>query len=213
MKKLLLSVITVIMCVCMAFGFAACPGGGDDGKSKWNTFEAEYVNLEGLHAEGESGDKVGVELVYGSGEDDIAKGWSKGFYIGPTCEPGFCLKFIIQSDKDATGARLDIRVGSETAGLSLSPSNFQIKVNETTLTYSALSLTAKSGMSTMTFEDKTVSTSVNLKKGENVITLTVLENTIRGGKTAGPMIDCIKVQTTAKLTWTIIDNPAARGLA
>ncbi len=63
----------------------------------------------------------------------------------------------------------------------------------------------------MTFYDKPVGT-VNLVKGENTITLFTNENTLRNGQLGGPMIDSIKLTTTAGLTYNEKkDNPSKRG--
>ena len=51
-----------------------------------------------------------------------------------------------------------------------------------------------------------------LKAGKNTVTLKILANDFRNGQTGGPTIDCMKVTTTATLTWDPkTDNPSRKG--
>lgn len=209
----------LVMATAMLSGvaaLAACGDGTGDGGSgsgsKSYVIEAEYINLDGVSGAGVSSDQSGVEMIYGDGtqaQKDI--GWSNGYFVGYTYASNLTLEFAFNVDKAAT-ATIVLRLGSEIGDISLDPSIFSVKLNGTEITYSNMYI-ENSEIGSMKFQDKTVTTAANLKEGENKLTLTVLTNTlINGTKTGGPCVDCVKVQTSAKLTWTDkSDNPSRRG--
>jgi hypothetical protein len=233
MKKLF-KVLTFILCAAMLCGLAACGGGkntdgggkntdnnntdpGGDGNTPGGVqtyvMEAEYIDLDGLVSPSYSGSIGGTDLVYGSGsQEDKDKGWSNGYYVGPTYSDGFTLNFVFTADS-AESANLVLRLGSEIENTALNSSNFSVKVNDTAVNFGTISVTKSTDMAGMVFYDKNIPVTVNLVAGQNTISLTVLANSLRGGDdpTGGPMVDCVKIKTKAVLTWEIVDNPSNIG--
>ena len=84
---------------------------------------------------------------------------------------------------------------------TLTPENYQIKVNGTALDFN--DITFNNIQKTNRFMDYTIATGVSLKQGENTIELVCNNDQSMGGTTLGtaPIVDCIKITTTASLTW------------
>ena len=209
---------SALACVA-AFSLAACTETGNEGPNtgggKLTTYvmEAEYVDLDDVKGAGISSDQSGVELIYGEGtQAQKDKGWSSGYFVGFTYTAEFSMDFVFTASVEST-ATIIIRLGSELGDITLNPDNFPIKLNGTAINYSSMFVAGNEGdMANMTFSDKTVATSATLKAGENKITLSISPNDLRYGQTGGPTIDCIKIQTTAELTYTEkTDNPSRRG--
>ena len=178
---------------------AAC-GTSDAGGVQKYVMEAEYINLDGVSGAGVSSDQSGVEMIYGDGtqaQKDL--GWSNGYYVGYTYASNLMLEFVFNADVAGT-ATIVLRLGSEIGDISLDPTNFAVKLNGENVTYSNMYV-ENSLMEEMKFYDKTVSTTANLKAGENKLTLTVLTNNlVNGAKTGGPCVDCVIIETASKLT-------------
>lgn len=210
-----------------AFAFAACGetpnpdnqggGGGENnggGGNKLNsyTLEAEYVDLTDAHGAGISSDQSGCDMIYGEGTDAHKdKGWSSGYYVGYSYTSEFALEFEFEASADAT-ATIVLRLGSELGNITLTPESFTVALNGTPLTYSSMYVEGSDGMENMKFSDKTVTSTASLKAGKNVIRLSISTNDLRNGQTGGPTIDCVKIQTSATLTYTEhTENPSRRG--
>ncbi|MDR1094121.1 MAG: hypothetical protein LBL66_08250 [Clostridiales bacterium] len=215
LKKLFTMALITLLALLCATGLAACGGnpdgdGDDGGGVKTYTIEAEYINLDGVPGAGISGGADGVGMIFGDGtqaEKDL--GWSGGYYVGYT-HSILTLDFVFNSDKAET-ATIILRLGSELGDITLTPTSFAVKLNGAAFSYGSMSV-AGSDMSSMTFTDKTVTSTAALVAGENTISLSILQNTINSGATGGPMIDCVKLKTKAALTWTEkTDNPGRRG--
>ena len=194
---------------------AACSGGGEGGAGGGRTtytMEAEYVDIVDVIGSGLSSDQSGYNLIYGDGtqaQKDL--GWSSGYYVGYTYTTEFKLDFVFEADK-ATTATIIIRLGSELGNIMLTPDNFEVSLNDTPINYAAMTIDNSESMASMKFSDKTLTNNASLVQGENTISIKILENDLRGSTTGGPTIDCIKVQTDAKLTYMEnTDNPAKRG--
>jgi hypothetical protein len=213
MKKLLLTCLAALL----VFGLVACKSDEDNGDKdipggiNSYTIEAEYIDLDGIQGAGVSSEASGVSMIIGEGTPEHeAKGWSNGYYVGFTHSAGLELSFKFNSDNAAV-ATIILRLGSEVGDITFSPESLAVKLNGTVISYSNI-FVAGSDMDSMTFSDKTITTSAALITGENIITLEVLNNTLRNGQVAGPMIDCIKIKTVASLTWTDkTENPGLRG--
>lgn len=187
-------------------------GSATSGGMQTYVMEAEYTNLDNVAGAGISSDQHGVEMIYGDGtqaQKDL--GWSNGYFVGYTYATGVTLTFDFNAETAET-ATIILRLGSELGTLSLDPTVFEVRLNDAAIPYSTLSVTGSS-IEEMRFEDKTVTTTATLKAGANKIEIVILKNTLMNGtKTGGPCVDCIKVETKAKLTWTDkTDNPSRRG--
>lgn len=176
------------------------------------TFEAEYIDLSDVQGAGESSSQGGVQMIYGNGESDKSKGWSEGYYVGYTYVANLKLDFNFESDADAK-ATVVLRLGSELGNLMLTPDLFEVQLNGETVPYASLSLNGGTSLEDMKFYDLVVNTNANVKAGENTLSLIVRDNKLVAGERVGaPCIDCVKITTSANLTWTPkTDNPENRG--
>lgn len=228
MKKFIAVALATLSAIAAAATLAACDstpadtgnsgnnGGGNPsggGKITTYTMEAEYTNLDGVYGGGHSSEASGVNMIYGDGSQaQKDMGWSNGYFVAFTHKEGVQLKFVFDSPEAVSNAVIVLRLGSEMGNLTFTPSAFEVSLNGTDIDYGSISLENSPVLSEMKFYDKTVTSSASLVKGENTLTLTVLANDLAGGTTAGPIIDCVKITTSAQLTWTdLTDNPGNRG--
>lgn len=192
--------------------FAACGEPSESGGSDTYVIEAEYIDLDGVSGAGISSDQSGVEMIYGDGTDEQKSlGWSNGYFVGYTYVSNLTLEFKFTADKAATSS-IVLRLGSELGDINLDPTNYSVILNGTAIEYSSMYVEG-SEIGSMRFSDKTVTASAQLTKGENVLQLKVLTNMLMNNtKTGGPCVDCVKIGTSAKLTWIDkTDNPSRRG--
>lgn len=180
------------------------------GKFETFTFEAEYVYLDEFMGAGISNSGEGVNNIYGEGsDDDKEKGWSNGYFLGNTYALN-SITFEITSDKNTEG-KLILRLASELGALALNNDEFGVEVNGKEVEYSVT--VANSSAGSYDFADYPISTAIYLNEGVNKVTLSIKENTLKDGNGIGaPLIDCIRITTDAKLTWTpLTENPDNRG--
>jgi hypothetical protein len=214
----LISLLLVVVLSVSALGSCSLVekilGGGSTGGSGTNQYvlEAEYIDLSDIQGAGESSSQGGVQMIFGSGESDKSKGWSNGYYVAYTYVADLKLDFVFQSDADAT-ASIVLRLGSELGTLLLTPDLFEVQLNGEIVPYATLSLPGGSSLEDMKFYDLTVNTNAKVKAGENTLSLIVRDNKLVAGERVGaPCIDCVKITTSANLTWTPkLDNPDNRG--
>jgi hypothetical protein len=174
--------------------------------------EAEYIDLNGVSGAGISSEQSGVDMIFGDGTDaQKTLGWSNGYYVGYTYSPETVLTFTFNSDV-ATTTSITLRLGSELGNITLEKSMMKLELNGNELNYSSMYIEG-SRMESMAFYDKTVTNTANIVAGSNTFKLSILSNTLRSGNaTGGPMVDCLKLKSTGKITWTDhSDNPANRG--
>lgn len=204
MKKFLVILLALIISASM-LAFVAC-GGGDDEEDLDGVyvFEAEHTDLYRKHGGGWSGAGEGSELIQ-NGSD---LGASNGKYIGYAWVEGFTLTFEITSDADTT-AKLVVRLAIEGANVVLHANEeFIIKVNGVAINFPDIVFhhdsTPTDGPTQ--FEDFTIG-EIELVEGDNTIELIVgnTMNKIEGGRqdtdNIGPAMDCIKLTTSANLTF------------
>ena len=179
---------------------------------KYFVMEAEYVDFTELVGGGHSNEQYEESMIYGNGtKQEIDLGWSNGYFVAAMHKANVCLTFYFTSNKDVKNATIVLRLGSEMGDLTFEPENFEIKLNGEKLDYHPIYLTNSSTLENMRFADKTVANDAKIKAGENVLTLRVLANTLAGGTTAGPIVDCVKIMANAKFSWNpLLDNPDKR---
>ncbi len=177
------------------------------------TFEAEGLDFTGLSTPAFSGTYSGTDMIFRAsnyeGSPAFASSISNGYFIGATHEAGLTLTYTIVSDMDAKDASITLRLASQMrSNQSIDNDVFDVKINGTSLDYTAFTLNASTSDNYETpFVDFTLDATFDLVKGDNTISLVVMENDIAadwGGtydSTAGPGIDNIKVTTYAGLTW------------
>lgn len=216
LKRLFTSMIATMLVVC-AFVLTGCVTTGDNSSttpttgSKELIMEAEYVDLDGVKGAGLSSDQQGVNMIYGEGTDEQKKLWSNGYYVYCTYTPDLSLEFKFNAENEAS-ASISMYLGSECGDIKFDPTILKVELNGTEIAYTGKTIKVNQ-TNEMTFTEVKIATSASLKEGENIIKLTVLENTLRaGGNTAGPCIDYVKVKSTTSLSWNPkTDNPSRKG--
>lgn len=182
--------------------------------AKWNKtktgsstyhFEAENVDLEGKSGVGYSNNAEGAQMVVSKPELEACQGKAISYmYLN-----GNTLEFYIASDSDCT-AKLVLRLANERDplegkwdGKTFNKDILMVEygTNLQNLTSVDYSITVTKGGN---FSDYEIG-NINLKKGANVIRLSVV-NSLQDGTTAvmtavAPMIDCVKLTTEGVLTW------------
>ncbi len=171
-------------------------------------FEAEYTYLDELIGATFSGSTFGTALIV----DDMKNGGaSNGYYVSYLYTYGITLTFNFNSDRAATNASLYMRLSAEYMDFTLTSSMFAVVVNNTQIAYNDISFINVPGVNSETiypFTDFYVG-KVSLLEGANVVKLIVTNNTAMVGTmySTAPMVDCIKIETEAVLTWTpLTDN-------
>lgn len=209
MKNLIKAGIFALASLVLCFAMVGC--GNDvpqEGGAESGIFEAEYSELS----------KVGNGWSGGNCEagPDIDGEWnaSNGYFVTGLYAEGAVLTFRITADKDVDDAKIVLRLSAEDpAGLlnsgekdpktfSITSETYQVKVNGEALNYNTITFNKVKAVNK--FVDYTISTGVSLKQGENVIELVTNNAKSLGGTTeaTAPIVDCLKIVTTAKLSWT-----------
>ena len=174
--------------------------------------EAEYIDWTDVKGAGLSSEQSGVDMIYGDCTDAQKElGWSSGYYVGYTYSIQTKLDFVFTAETAET-ASFVLRLGSELGDLNITPDDMEVALNGEAISYGSIYVANSESMAQMKFYDKTCGTNLNLKQGENTLSISIKENTLRGNGTGGPCIDCITVQTKSKLTYEEhTDNPSKRG--
>ncbi len=180
--------------------------------AKEYVFEAEYTNLKGLKGKGYSNDASGTGLIVRDTDGEIGveglSGASNGFFISYFYVRDLTLTFKINSDTAVEDAKLSLRLSGELLEtIELTDEEFLVKANGDKLNFDKIVIdeidTDMSNEVKREFQDFYVTTPVSLVEGENIITLTVNNSKKMVGAIGctAPLIDCIKVETTAELSW------------
>lgn len=206
MKKIFVAAAICALTAVTALSFAACgEGGSNPPGSETYTFEAEYAVLP-TDGAGWSGGMGGV-----SPDLDGDFNASNGYFVVGMYKKGSSLTFKVDADKAVEDAKLVARFSNEDpAGLlnidgkksyTLTSEDYLIKVNGTAIDYN--DITFNNIKTTNKFMDYTIAKGLSLKQGENTIELICNNDQSMGGTTLGtaPIVDCIKITTTASLTW------------
>lgn len=159
------------------------------------TFEAEHTDMTGKTGPGFSGTASEGDMII---DNATASG---GKAISYLYKKGLTLDFYIASDVAVDDATITLSLAAEMDNISFTAEEFQIVVNGTVLDYSAMSLVNDS-----TFQDAITITGVSLNEGANSIVLAVNNSKRPMGDAStyaatAPMVDCIKIETSAVLIW------------
>lgn len=159
------------------------------------TFEAEQTSLKGKTGPGFSGSATEQGMIV---SNNTASG---GKCVSFLYKRGLTLDFNIASDVEVTDAIITVFVAAEMDGISFTSDDYQVIVNGTPLSFNRVTLANNS-----TFTGAIEISGVTLKKGANSVVLKTNNNTSLGGTYAGiaPMIDCIKIETSAVLIWDAV---------
>lgn len=207
-SKKFLTLAVSAMALASVFAFAGCapveenPNVPSAGKTEY-VMEAEYIDLHDVSGAGISSNQAGLQMIYGGGtqaEKDL--GWSNGYYVGFTHTSQCVLTFKFTADKADDAAILVFRLGSELSKMTMTPSDVSITLNGKVMPYGSFVINGSNGqMNEVKFKDYTVSSKASLVAGENTVTLEVKDNNLRGNGVGGPMVDCLKVTSSATLTF------------
>jgi len=192
---------------------------------KGTTFEAEYVNLDGMHGVGSSVELPEEAMLFdyskiGNGTNQGKEWVSNGWYLAGLYYKGAYIEFEINASRDIENAVLMLRVSSEFRTLMynpLTPATYRIDINpvedingnvtddsnfnyELPLTLplpNTVSSSDADGAKTP-FENVIVSYKFHLEKGLNYVRFTTNNYYDYGDgtfKANAPMFDCIKIFT------------------
>lgn len=174
-------------------------------------FEAEDTYLDDQEGKGFSNDAYGTEMIQ-SDYKGMAKA-SGGYFVGYMYKNGVTVTFEFESNKDDMQASLILRLSGELVSeVTFNKDKYRVEVNGIQVNYSDITITGidtdKSKYEKHEFKDFNVGM-VALKKGKNIITLKVNNTDSMLGTMAAtaPLLDCIKISTTAALTFEKYENP------
>jgi uncharacterized repeat protein (TIGR02543 family) len=176
-------------------------------------FEAEWSkDVDLIEGMGYSGSASGLDVIMA---DQQNLGASNGFYISYLYVQDLTLEFDITSAKAVSNAKLSARLSAEIMDIVLTSSSYTIAVNDVGLGYSDISLSnvpTSGSVKCLPFKDFLIADNVSLKAGVNTIKLTTSNSTPMKGTmyATAPMVDCIKVTTTAALTWDPVKSNTAQ---
>lgn len=202
--------------------------------AKWTglyVFEAEHVSFidpnTGLPMQGmgASGGSQGANMVDSPAPGMEGINASNGYYVTYLYSRGLTLTFMINSDRDVSDATLIFRISAENVPFALCPSgggdytengtlrsDYMIMLNGKPINYETIEITDVTGHTSTggrrPFSDFTIAVNLTLKKGMNTFAFTTANTNGMGGTMAAtaPVIDCIKVQTSAELNWDPITS-------
>lgn len=167
-------------------------------------FETEYINLDDFIGAGYSGGAAGPDAIVK--DDDSVANASNGFYLSFAYVNGVTLEYVIESDRAVDDASIYLRLSAEVTDITINGEKYSVIVNGTKLPYGDIVLDnvpAMSSSDVKDFEDYLIATGVSLVEGKNIIHLVTSNTEPMGGTmtATAPMIDCLKVVTSANLTW------------
>ena len=193
--------------------------------------EAEYCpSIERMQGATYSGGAYGTGLIHNDFKDDGYAEASNGFYVQFTYVTGNTLEFIVNSNKAVDDANLYVRLAGEyhIPGFSIcadptdprcvttatSQQNLEISkgalytitINGERAMYDGdgfITFDVPSALANNKFQDYSLKLNCHLNEGENVIRM-ITDNSVYHYGTAeatSPMIDCIKIFTSAELTY------------
>ena len=163
-------------------------------------FEAEDTDLTGKIGPGASGtaQETGM-IVY-----DESLGASGNRFVSYLYDNNLSLEFYIASDSDVNDVKLSLSLSVEIGSFVFNNGNYKVLVNDQEISYPQIEISLVNGKDAPKFADFTISTSVSLKKGQNLIRLVTSNTQTTPGSTykaIAPMVDCTKLSTEAVLTW------------
>lgn len=215
MKKFILA-LTALTAAASVCAFTACGGENDDpAGTKTYTFEAEGVDLSEQSGHGLSNNESGCGMIQGKNttaiknNKQVLSSISGEYFVGYFGTLGTELIFEITAEAEAEECTLILRLASEWGTMTVDDSVMKIMVNDVKLDYTPFTVQGSSIASAaaveygVPFKDFTISTKIKLVEGKNVIKLVAQGKDYNGNTSLdiGPGVDCIKIKSTAKLTW------------
>ena len=170
-----------------------------DGAQTW-VFEAEDTDLTGKIGPSYSGSAQEESMIIFN--DGIQA--SNDRVVGYLYESGITLEFPVAADTAVEDAVITVRISGEYTTMSYDGNDFQVLVNGEAKGYNRVTLEVPSQADVLNCDDLIVISGVSLKEGENLIQLkTNNQNDVAGTtfKANAPLVDCVKVTTTAVVIW------------
>lgn len=203
-KGLIALIALLVLSVSIMTVFTACGDGNPPGTETY-TFEAALTDLDDVEGEGFSGGEGGISMI--AKDYDGEWGTISGYYVSYLYAKDTALTFEITSDKDVNDAKIVLSLSAEgLPEITINPDIYTVSVNGTALDYAPITFYDIPNVVGEVYEFKqyAVGENVSLKAGVNVIKLISSNNISMGGTTTAtaPMVDCIQVTTSAKLTWS-----------
>lgn len=171
-------------------------------------FEAEDVDLDGKSGPGLSGRAPGVAMIQVTTEH----GANNDRFVGYQYEIGCSISFVILSDRTVNDAKIVLRLSAEYRDITIDTDTYKIELNGTALDYQIAFTNVPTSevvdvgnLYALPFEDYEIATNVTLDEGVNYIILTTNNSDSLEGTTmtaAAPLIDCLKISTSAVLDWS-----------
>ena len=202
--------------------------------AKWTgtyIFEAEHVSFfdeDGtpLQGVGASGETSGTDMIETPPQGAEGVNASNDRYVTYLYAEGLALVFNIVSDREVEDATLVFRISCENKGFALDwttnegktsegldYSKYSIILNDDEIEYETIIISDAAGHEDTggkrPFSDVVIATHMSLKKGDNKLTFLTANSHGMGGTMAAtaPVIDCIKITTSANLDWTpLLEN-------
>ena len=154
-----------------------------------NVMEAEHIDVSSLKGAGYSGSASGLAMIQSYAK---ASGGKALGYLNTAAS----FEFAITSAAD-TSANLILGLGTEWGDLTLTPKTFKVYVNGQELDYGSIAIPDNGAGNDMAFDRYTLSPSVSLKAGENIIGFEILDSEDTGGvgtaTAKGPIFDCLEI--------------------
>lgn len=168
-------------------------------------FEAEDTNLTGKTGPALSGDAMETGMIVQI-NDRNASGDRCVSYL---YQYGVSLEFDFASDTDVSDATVWLSLSAEYRDFVYNPGNFGVFINGVPFNYSDISFTNvpapdDNKVDCLDFEFYLMGENVPIKSGENRVQVVVLNSEPMQGttiKAAAPMVDALKISTSAVLTW------------
>lgn len=181
---------------------------------KVHVFEAEYLDFSDFFGWGFSGNATGTDAIV----EDVTgnAGVSNGRFVTYLYGNGITLEYEIYSDRAIDNVKFILRLSGEIKDFFIQSERtpnmleeepvYTIKVNDETIKYDSIyfiGVPSQSSNQLLPFEDYVISMNISLKEGLNTFTLITDNNLLMGGtmSATAPMIDCLKLETYAVLTW------------
>lgn len=174
-------------------------------------FEAEYTDLDGKSGPGLSSSAPGTAMIQAA----TNLGASNDRFIGYQYSNACTLEFQIVSDSAVSDAKIVLRLSAEIRDFNMNPSNYSVYLNGNPITYNEIefkNVPTSSGadvneVKALQFKDYVIAENVSLLEGLNTVQLlTDNEHTLEGTTLLAdaPLIDCLKISTSAILTWSTV---------
>lgn len=181
--------------------------------SKLYVFEAEDLDFSDFESFGFSGNATGTDAII---KDEAGAGASNGYYTWQLNNTGITLDFEFTSDRAVKDVDFAVRLSAEIKDIILVSSGdfsteavFDIVVNDDPISYGTIELKdvpPQGSSEVKPFADFWYK--IDLQKGVNHIQLVVNNTLGQGGtmKATAPMVDCIKIETSAVLVFVPVEG-------